>query len=278
MKKEEDGALMDGNSSECVTCCIGMPPTQLRPPRQKTGSWLKRPGGFMRILIQNNTIKEMKRLVLLATLAVMCNGLFAQSKSEMKEQLNALETELMMLKKTDSLNRVVYQTKLNTLEEQLESLTTTLNMQNAALRNYSDQVERQNEEINALSRLVAYDTALRNNPSASSSANVSPRTKTVMVSNANNRLVVPEGKTWFLRYFKSVNYAADGHKLYVSVTGTQVSNYQRDSLDSMVLEEGSEAIFEIRVPRESGSAYSDSHVAPSDEKFFIEIVEYDNEQ
>lgn len=223
----------------------------------------------------------MKKIFLLTTIVVMCGGLFAQSKTEFKEQLTALESELAQLKKSDSLKTIQYQEKLRFLEEQISTLNTTVATQNISLKNYADQVERQNNEINSLSRLVAIDTALRNNPPASSSTEVSPREKVIIFTNANNRFKVPEGKTWIIHDYRSVNYAGKDHAVFVSIMGTQVKDYYRStglfepSL-SMVLEGGSEAIFEIRVC-DNGTDYSDSRPAPSNAKFCVIVTEYDNE-
>lgn len=217
----------------------------------------------------------MKKVILLAAFVVLCSSLFAQSKTEFKEQLAAVETELAQLKKTDSLNSILYQAKLKSLEEQIASLTSTINTQNAALKNYADQVERQNNEINSLSRLVAIDTALRN--SATSSTNASPRQKNLFCSKTNNRFVVPTGKTWVLSRFICVNYKTFGwNKVcgFISVSGTHINNWLAD--ETFVCQEGTVITFDIR-KRTDDATYETSLPAPNDAIISFIVHEYDNE-
>ena len=224
----------------------------------------------------------MKKVVLLVAFVALCSSIFAQSKTEFKEQLTAVEAELTQLKRIDSINNVLYQAKLKNLEEQIASLTSTINTQNTALKNYADQVERQNNEINALSRLVAIDSALRN----SSSTNASPRERILIFTNNNNTFKVPEGKTWVIHDFKSVNYCNDEKGnlpvSFVTVTGTHINKHPYEGhyqSGTIVLSEGSEITLEIRLlaDRRDDWKYSISSPAPSDAVHCIGLTEYDNE-
>ena len=144
----------------------------------------------------------MKKLILFALCIAMGGALFAQSKSELKEQLDTLKAQVETLK--SDLNNSIQernqlQSTITLLEEKIAALNTTINMQNTTLASYSDQVARLNNEIANLTNLVVGDSS-RHAPAPMAVSQNYPRERIVFFSNSkNNTFTVPEGKIWMIK-------------------------------------------------------------------------------
>ena len=150
----------------------------------------------------------MKKAFIFILCFAMGGVLFAQSKSELKEQLDAMTikvTELssivMELEKKvqqSNIERQQLQAKINTMADETDRLNNTIKTQNTALASYAEQVARLNSEITALSNLVASN----DRKGADAKATAGEREFVVFFSNTqNNTFTVPEGKTWLISGF-----------------------------------------------------------------------------
>ena len=134
----------------------------------------------------------MKKIIILACCFLMGSALYAQSKSELKEQFDEVNAELQRLKRSDSLNNLQHQATVKLLEGQIADLSKTIETQNTALSNYASQVERLNSEITNLTQRI--EKEINKNTVAA------PRERIVIISNTqNNTFTVPEGKTWRIK-------------------------------------------------------------------------------
>ena len=134
----------------------------------------------------------MKKIIILACCFLMGSALYAQSKSELKEQFDEVNAELQRLKRSDSLNNIQHQATVKLLEGQIADLSKTIETQNTALSNYASQVERLNSEITNLTQRI--EKEINKNTVAA------PRERIVIISNTqNNTFTVPEGKTWRIK-------------------------------------------------------------------------------
>ncbi len=150
----------------------------------------------------------MKKAFIFILCFAMGGVLFAQSKSELKEQLDAMTikvTELSSIvmeleKKVQQSNneRQQLQAKINTMADETDRLNNTIKTQNTALASYAEQVARLNSEITALSNLVASN----DRKGADATATAGEREFVVFFSNTqNNTFTVPEGKSWLVSGF-----------------------------------------------------------------------------
>ena len=214
----------------------------------------------------------MKKLIIFALCIAMGGALFAQSKSELKEQLDALTAQVETLK--SDLNNSIQkrnqlQSTITLLEEKIAAMNTTINMQNTTLASYADQVARLNNEIANLTNLVVGDSSRHE----SASQNY-PRERIVIFSNSeNNTFTVPEGKTWRLR----------GHSLaWGGGKYKDVSDYvyiTRWNSQKIETEVGRADFFTV-IPENTTiklQVKCNDNSSPSDAKGFIIIQEWDNE-
>ena len=160
----------------------------------------------------------MKKIIMIIACLMLGGAIFAQSKGELKEQIDALTAELQTLRNnlTNSLQRNrQLESRIIELENMLTSQDNTIATQKTTIANYNEQlagyaeqlnsyaqqVARLNNEITNLTNLVISDTARRTPmPAVNAPSATSPRERIVIFSNTkNNTFTVPEGKIWIIK-------------------------------------------------------------------------------
>ncbi|MBO4308052.1 MAG: hypothetical protein J5848_07070 [Bacteroidales bacterium] len=153
----------------------------------------------------------MKKIIMIIACLMLGGAIFAQSKGELKEQIDALTAELQTLRNdlTNSLQRNrQLESRIIELENMLTSQDNTIATQKTTIANYNEQlagyaeqlnsyaqqVARLNNEITSLTNLVISDTA-RRTPTATTTV-TSPRERVFIFTNANATFKVPAGKIW----------------------------------------------------------------------------------
>lgn len=211
----------------------------------------------------------MKKIIILACCFLMGSALYAQSKSELKEQFDEVNAELQRLKRSDSLNNLQHQATVKLLEGQIADLSKTIETQNTALSNYASQVERLNSEITNLTQRI--EKEINKNTVAA------PRERIVFISNTqNNTFTVPEGKTWRIlgNSLPHTYYKYHRDNLHITQWDSKkiVMDIGRAAYYNAIPEK---TTFKIQVPtgddRDTGYSYE------SDAEGYIIIQEWDNE-
>ena len=229
----------------------------------------------------------MKKLIIFALCIAMGGALFAQSKSELKEQLDALTAQVETLKsdlnnsiqernqlqRTMTAERNQLQSTITLLEEKIAALNNTINMQNATLASYADQVDRLNNEIANLTNLVVGDSS-RHVPAPMAVSQNSPRERIVFFSNSkNNTFTVPEGKTWDI----SSGILLPTMNKYFYGSRMVIATWNSKKLDNFTESGGGipeKTTIKLQIICKDAN-YND--IYPSDAEGYIIIREYDNE-
>lgn len=240
------------------------------------------------VILQIEKMLIMKKLILFALCIAMGGALFAQSKSELKEQLDALTAQVETLKsdlnnsiqernqlqKTMTAERNQLQSTINLLEEKIAALNTTINMQNTTLASYADQVARLNNEIANLTNPVVGDSS-RHAPAPMAASQNYPRERIVFFSNSkNNTFTVPEGKTWDISsgiLLSTANkYVERSPKVYITDWNSKKLNNYEISYGTIP----EKTTIKLQIIMWNGNNYG---IGPNDAEGYIFIKEYDNE-
>lgn len=231
----------------------------------------------------------MKKLIIFALCIAMGGALFAQSKSELKEQLDALTAQVETLKsdlnnsiqernqlqRTMTAERNQLQSTITLLEEKIAALNNTINMQNTTLASYADQVARLNNEIANLTNLVVGDSS-RHVPAPMAVSQNSPRERIVFFSNSkNNTFTVPEGKTWRI---KGHSLVWGGGKYENVLDNIIITRWNSQKVEKEIgRTEFYDAIPEkTTIKLQIGVNYQNT-IYPNDAEGYIIIQEWDNE-
>lgn len=232
----------------------------------------------------------MKKLIIFALCIAMGGALFAQSKSELKEQLDALTAQVETLKsdlnnsiqernqlqRTMTAERNQLQSTITLLEEKIAALNNTINMQNTTLASYADQVARLNNEIANLTNLVVGDSS-RHVPAPMAVSQNSPRERIVFFSNSkNNTFTVPEGKTWLIHGNVLAPTSNKYPRVWLNITSwnSKKIEYEIDTDLSLFNAIPEKTTIKLQIKCRDDNS---NRIYPNDAEGYIIIQEYDNE-